>query len=173
MEIDAKPTLYAGVVFRSKLEATWARFFDVIGVAWEYEPCQMEGWWPDFLIDGWWLAEVKPLPVIGKNAVREPLFGKAIRRFDTVILGDGPGDGIGLVVRRLDDGHIFARHLLAYMDDGPARLVPALAVPMWEMPLTTLWRGVVDSSYTWAGVPPMPSADELVARGFGGPQHER
>lgn len=153
MEIEAIPTDYAGVRFRSKLEATWARFFDVIGLAWEYEPCQMEGWWPDFLIGGWWLAEVKPLPVIGKNAAREPLFQKAIRPFDTVLLGNGPGDGIGLVVRRLADGTIFARHLLAYMDDGPAVLIPALAVPKWEMPLTQLWQGNQLSTSPWDAAP--------------------
>lgn len=31
------PTVYAGIRFRSKLEADWARAFDAIGVFWEYE----------------------------------------------------------------------------------------------------------------------------------------
>lgn len=164
MEIEAKPTQYAGVVFRSKLEAAWARFFDVIGVDWEYEPSQMEGWWPDFLLDGWWLAEVKPFPVTGTFATRHQPFAKAIRRFDTVLLGDGPGDGLGLVVRELSDGSIFARYLLAYMDEGEAKLTPALAVPKWEMPLTNLWRGVVDSSHSWASQPPMASVEAILAK---------
>lgn len=166
MEIDAKPTMYAGVVFRSKLEATWARFFDVIGVEWEYEPTHLPGWIPDFLVGGWWLAEVKPVPVASTIAVRNPLFEKALRDFDTVLLGEGPGDGIGLVVRRLDDGAIYVRHLLAYMDEGPAHLVPALAVPKWEMPLTTIWRGCVDTARTWASSPPMGTVDEICARVF-------
>jgi len=153
MEIEAKPTEYKGVLFRSKLEATWARFFDVIGVEWEYEPCQLPGWIPDFLIDGWWLAEVKPFPVTGSHAVRHEPFGKAIRDFDTVLLGEGPGDGLGLVVRRLSNGEIFTRHLLAYMDDGPAKLVPALAVPKWEMPLTNIWRGISFEPDIWEAVP--------------------
>lgn len=31
-------TEYRGVVFRSKLEADWARHFDALGLKWEYEP---------------------------------------------------------------------------------------------------------------------------------------
>src|SRR5690242_11919488 len=30
-------TRYAGIVFRSKLEADWARAFDALGVEWQYE----------------------------------------------------------------------------------------------------------------------------------------
>ena len=168
MDIEAIPTTYAGVTFRSKLEATWARFFDVIGVAWEYEPTRLPGWVPDFLLDGWWLAEVKPVAVTGKNAAREPVFQKAFRRFDTVLLGDGPGDSLGLVVRRLADGTIFTRHLLAYMDDGPARLLPATAVPKRDMPLTAFWRGLVNASgENWEAVPFRHVAFES-AKHFGG-----
>lgn len=32
------PTRYAGVLFRSRLEARWAVFFDHLDVKWEYEP---------------------------------------------------------------------------------------------------------------------------------------
>lgn len=31
-------TLYAGVWFRSQLEASWAEFFDKSGIGWKYEP---------------------------------------------------------------------------------------------------------------------------------------
>ena len=36
--INAIPTLYHGYRFRSRLEARWAVFFDVLGVEFEYEP---------------------------------------------------------------------------------------------------------------------------------------
>lgn len=36
----AQPTEYKGILFRSKLEARWAVFFDTFGVRWEYEPTQ-------------------------------------------------------------------------------------------------------------------------------------
>jgi hypothetical protein len=47
--ITAHPTTYAGVRFRSRLEARWAAFFDLAGWAWEYEPADLAGWSPDFL----------------------------------------------------------------------------------------------------------------------------
>lgn len=51
------PTEYKGHLFRSRLEARWAVFFDACGVEWEYEP---EGfdlgdgihYLPDFLLHG-------------------------------------------------------------------------------------------------------------------------
>lgn len=55
-------TEYAGTTFRSRLEARWARFFDLIGWQWEYEPFDADGYVPDFAIIGRssLLIEVKP-----------------------------------------------------------------------------------------------------------------
>lgn len=44
----AHPTRYEGVQFRSRLEARWAAYFDLIGWGWEYEPVDLNGWVPDF-----------------------------------------------------------------------------------------------------------------------------
>jgi hypothetical protein len=44
------PTMLDGVRTRSLLEAKWARFFTLLGWRWEYEPFDLEGWIPDFLI---------------------------------------------------------------------------------------------------------------------------
>lgn len=49
--IPAKETVYAGVVFRSRLEARWAAFFDLCRWKWEYEPCDLPGWSPDFFVE--------------------------------------------------------------------------------------------------------------------------
>ena len=49
--IKAHQTQYAGVLFRSRLEARWAAFFDLIGWRWEYEPIDLYGWTPDFLVE--------------------------------------------------------------------------------------------------------------------------
>lgn len=38
MTIEALPTWYAGVTFRSRLEADWAATLDTLNIAWEYEP---------------------------------------------------------------------------------------------------------------------------------------
>lgn len=49
-DIEAKPTFYKGIQFRSRLEAKWAAFFDYFGWEWQYEPFDLNGWSPDFLL---------------------------------------------------------------------------------------------------------------------------
>lgn len=61
--IKAIPTKYKGIQFRSRLEAKWASFFDLLNWKWQYEPCDFNGWIPDFAIyghDGTTYVEVKP-----------------------------------------------------------------------------------------------------------------
>lgn len=43
-------TLYRGILFRSRTEARWAAFFDALGWHWEYEPADLDGYLPDFLL---------------------------------------------------------------------------------------------------------------------------
>lgn len=75
--IKAHPTKYRDVLFRSRLEARYAAFFDLMrfdeegflnnlhdhvtfhgcyrGFDWEYEPIDLEGWSPDFRVSiPWW-----------------------------------------------------------------------------------------------------------------------
>ncbi|MCU0392675.1 MAG: hypothetical protein MUE81_16310 [Thermoflexibacter sp.] len=60
--IKSIPTHYKGRLYRSRLEARWAAFFDLAEWKTEYEPIDLSGWSPDFLIDEAMpiLAEVKP-----------------------------------------------------------------------------------------------------------------
>ncbi len=58
--IAAIPTMYRGVQFRSRLEARWAAYFDLTAFKWAYEPLDLKGYIPDFLIEGEILVEVKP-----------------------------------------------------------------------------------------------------------------
>lgn len=60
--IAAIPTEYRGRLYRSRLEARWAAFFDRLGLAHEYEPFDLGAWSPDFLLaDINALVEVKPI----------------------------------------------------------------------------------------------------------------
>ncbi|WP_065091484.1 hypothetical protein [Rhizobium leucaenae] len=61
--IKAIPTTYNHVRFRSRLEARWAAFFDLAGWQWDYEPFDLDGWAPDFMLKGKIraLVEVKPI----------------------------------------------------------------------------------------------------------------
>jgi len=50
MQHAAIPTTYNGVNFRSRLEAKWAAFFDEMRWQWAYEPIDLNGWIPDFVV---------------------------------------------------------------------------------------------------------------------------
>ncbi len=57
------PTIYKKTRFRSRLEARWAAFFDKCNWKWDYEPIDLRGYIPDFLVHfekGDVLFEIKP-----------------------------------------------------------------------------------------------------------------
>lgn len=56
------PTTYRHTNFRSRLEARWAAFMDLIEWSWVYEPLDAAGYIPDFLVQGPrpFLVEVGP-----------------------------------------------------------------------------------------------------------------
>lgn len=62
------PTTYKGVEFRSRLEARWAAFFDQMRWPWIFEPIDLDGWFPDFLLRTRMppnvLVEVKPFTTL-------------------------------------------------------------------------------------------------------------
>lgn len=64
---EAIETEYKGVLFRSRLEARWAAFFDYLGFVWYYEPEGFPGWIPDFMILPDLLVEVKPISEFNAN----------------------------------------------------------------------------------------------------------
>lgn len=63
LSIPALPAEYAGVTFRSRLEARWAYYFDLIGCPWQYEPqgfaLEAGNYCPDFQCNDFYV-EVKP-----------------------------------------------------------------------------------------------------------------
>jgi hypothetical protein len=69
MKYKMKPveTVYNGTTFRSRLEANWAACFDIYRWQWTYEPFDLDGWFPDFLLKSedperpGVFVEVKPL----------------------------------------------------------------------------------------------------------------
>lgn len=59
----AIPTTYAGVRFRSRLEARFAAFLDSYQLSWNYEPFELQEYIPDFVVElsfGPLLFECKP-----------------------------------------------------------------------------------------------------------------
>ena len=83
MEIKTIETKYNGFKFRSRLEARWAIFFDVIGLKYEYEVegFEMNGirYLPDFYIpslDRWFEIKAKPLSEYEMKKCEEFCFNK-------------------------------------------------------------------------------------------------
>lgn len=62
--IKAIETKFQGFVFRSRLEAKWAVMFELLGWDWDYEPCDFDGWIPDFAIYGKRPIYVEVKPVV-------------------------------------------------------------------------------------------------------------
>jgi hypothetical protein len=48
--MGAIPTTYRGIRFRSRIEARWAAMFDQLQWPWEYEPLDLDGYIPDFVL---------------------------------------------------------------------------------------------------------------------------
>lgn len=74
---NAIPTVYRHTHFRSRLEAKWAAFFDICQWPWEYEPFDLNGYIPDFVLKfhNPVLVEVKPflsldtIPPLAKSKI--------------------------------------------------------------------------------------------------------
>jgi|GEM_PF-2908496 len=106
------PTLYQGQQFRSRLEARWASFFDTLGWRWEYEPLDLAGYIPDFV-----LKFEKPMLVEVKPCIQhEDLEATAAAKIDAsgwpgpaLIVGATPDEGcfgsrIGLIRQEMTYG---------------------------------------------------------------------
>ena len=76
-DIEAIQTKYNGVIFRSRLEAQWAVFWDELGVKWEYEPQPFKfsdgkQYTPDFwIVDLRLWVEIKPTAKIAHEEKAE------------------------------------------------------------------------------------------------------
>jgi len=66
--VNAIETTYDGYRFRSRLEAKWAYVFNQLHWDWEYEPIDLGGYIPDFLInfgnENHWYVEIKPAKTV-------------------------------------------------------------------------------------------------------------
>jgi hypothetical protein len=96
--VNAPPTgirtIYRGIMFRSRTEATWACFFDKLLWRWDYEPIDLNRYIPDFV-----LAFAKPtlLEVKGVTTLEElELHREKITRSswegEAILVGAAPFD---------------------------------------------------------------------------------
>lgn len=98
---EAKPTaLHFGerrVVFRSRLEARWARYFDQMNLSWLYEPFSEDigsgvTYTPDFVVEGIGAIEIKPtIEALDESAWRiEKFCAKNAKRRVYLFHGSNP-----------------------------------------------------------------------------------
>lgn len=86
------PTEYKGYCFRSRLEATWAAFFDGLGWKWQYEPIGCNGYIPDFILQFPFAplaVEVKPALEFGQLWNHTERIERSGLEYDAVIVGAG------------------------------------------------------------------------------------
>ena len=93
----AIPTMYRGIRMRSRLEAKWAYFMDGLGWKWEYEPIDLNGWIPDFVIvtpGAPVLVDVKPIfkrdAAIEEKIVRAIGHDNIVSKYEALILAAAP-----------------------------------------------------------------------------------
>ena len=135
---NAIPTTYSGVRFRSRLEARWSVFFDLVGWTWHYEPIDLAGYIPDFIVEHAVFTEDWPSSggadgwIVGYGGPQTIGVGRTIRRLvevkpeidivDLVQHGgkidasgwDGPASIVGAVVH--DDGPVGGASLGVFRD---------------------------------------------------------
>lgn len=91
------PTTYKSTRFRSRLEARWAAFFDLLGWPWVYEPFDTDGWIPDFLIEGAAPLLIEVGPCIDRPDYERKMDDGAARYVElpTLVLGVSPTPAFG------------------------------------------------------------------------------
>lgn len=111
MNTSAIPTTYKSTRFRSRLEAKWAAFFDLMGWSWHYEPIDLDGYIPDFVLDF-----AKPLLIEVKPAMsREGLMDA------TTKIESGGWEGEAMVIGAWPMADLYLRPALGLLlEAGPS-----------------------------------------------------
>jgi hypothetical protein len=95
------PTKHRGIQYRSRLEAKWAAFFDIIEWNYTYEPFDAAGYIPDFVIHG-----DRPLLIEVKPAITQSDFEAPIQKIETALQGAWEHDVLIVGVDPLAEGNI-------------------------------------------------------------------
>jgi len=96
--ISARETTYNGHLFRSSLEARWAAFFDLVGWKWVYEPFELKGYIPDFILQFHKpiLVEVKPVMDLTEMRAHAAKIEQSGWTHEALIVGTTPDLGEGM-----------------------------------------------------------------------------
>ncbi len=92
MKLSGIPTNYKSRRYRSRIEARWAKMFDLLDWQYEYEPYDLNGWIPDFILLGASeiLVEVKFHTILSEfdiNKCLEAMCGTEKENKEILLLG--------------------------------------------------------------------------------------
>jgi len=92
---EAIRTRYKSYWFRSRLEARWAAFFDLCEWPWQYEPVDLQGYIPDFILQftAPLLVEVKPDVTVAAMHAHTAKVEASGWQHEALIVGSGPLTG--------------------------------------------------------------------------------
>ena len=102
-------TTIDGRRYRSQLEGRWAQFFRYSGWPFEYEPFNMRGWIPDFVLlgDSPVLVEIKPVHVFPGFVVEK--IEASNPPHDVLVLG------CTIPVRSFDNSTVISPHIFGWL----------------------------------------------------------
>lgn len=109
----AIPTTYRGTRFRSRVEARWAAFFDELRWPWEYEPVDLDGYIPDFILKFYEPLLVEVKSELDRRSLRMHIdkIDRSGWKHDALIVGaypldsaDWPSKAVGLLSQEFWDG---------------------------------------------------------------------
>jgi hypothetical protein len=88
----ARPTVFNGVQYRSRLEAKWAAFFTALGWEFQYEPFDLADWVPDFHVSGrpGLLVEVKPVTEFDQQTAERIFHAAGSDERELLLVGFAP-----------------------------------------------------------------------------------
>lgn len=145
------PTSYNGINFRSRLEAKWAKMFDLLGWNWEYEPFDLDGYIPDFVLQvpiyagkgriESYIVEIKPamtrrelwaMATESQNKALEalPMSGRSALRLGATLSLDGVPGCVGIGDISIDVQGMLGEPVGIIADKGTSYLVP---YPDWGL----------------------------------------
>ena len=125
--IPGIPTTYKNIQFRSRLEAKWAAFFDLLGWKWQYEPVDLNGYIPDFVLEGVEsvLVEIKPAMSLTELESHTTKLDAIDWSSEIILLGTRPFEsnlfdvaGLGLIGEFFSDGRGWNGTVLAREDSS-------------------------------------------------------
>ena len=171
---SGKETDYSGVTFRSRLEARWALFFDIVGWYWDYEPCSYRVgttmmYTPDFFLPdlglwvevkgSWWLTARSISKIAASVAgpkripLRSPPYGPA----DRILIA---GDLLAQMQRTRPT------HNLVFDDgSGKAAVIKCFLGPEGVEPVGKVWHHLDASAVPKTRKPPQKLRDALCLPG--------